>query len=180
MKSYTKSYTNIEQQNKVHENHKTDAIAILRNHGLRVADIEDSFGYKKAGNHFLVSRECGNVKTVRLIADTQIGRTGNFFIEIEHHRYNDESKEGTYRTEKGWFLEDSADILMIYDVLNRVLYGLSMPALQYGVDTSKGTFKPNRIDKNCMTCFKLVSLKQCRNMGAFYFKWSSPSARRAV
>lgn len=96
MKSYTKSYTNIEQQNKVHENHKTDAIAILRNHGLRVADIEDSFGYKKAGNHFLVSRECGNVKTVRLIADTQIGRTGNFFIEIEHHRYNDESKEGTY------------------------------------------------------------------------------------
>lgn len=168
---------NIQRQNEIHQSYKSEVVSILRSHGIHVADMEDSFGYKKAGNHFLVSRECGSVKTVRLITDKQIGRTGNFFIEIEHHRYSDESKTGPFRVEKGWFLDDSVDVLFVYDVLNHILYGLSMPALQYGVDISKGSFKPNRIDKNCMTSFKLVSLKQCRNMGAFLFKWSNPTAR---
>lgn len=170
--------SNIQRQNEVHQNYKSEVVEILRLHGIHVADMEDSFGYKKVGNHFLVSKECGSVKTVRLIADKQIGRTGNFFIEIEHHRYENERKTGSYRVETGWFLDDSVDVLFVYDVLNRILYGLSMPALQYGVDISKGSFKPNRIDTNCMTSFKLVSLKQCRDMGAFLFKWSYPATRR--
>lgn len=170
--------SNIQHQNEVHQSYKSEVVTILRSHGIHVADMEDSFGYKKIGNHFLVSKECGSVKAVRLIADKQIGRTGNFFIEIEHHRYKNENKTGSFKVEKGWFLDDSIDVLFVYDVLNHLLYGLSMPALQYGVDISKESFKPNRIDKNCMTSFKLVSLKQCRDMGAFLFKWSYPAARR--
>lgn len=162
------------KQNDVHEEYKNEAIAILRRHGIRVADMEDSFGYKAHGMHFLISREGTAAKTVRLITDSRISKTGNFFIEIAHHRYEDESKTGDYHYEKGWFLDDNVDVLLVYDFMNRVLYGLNMPVLQYSIDTSNITFKPNRIDKNCDTAFKLISLDQCKSIGAYHFTWHGP------
>lgn len=147
-------------------------MSILRQHGAHVADMEDSFGYKVEGTHFLVSRECGSTKTVRLITDSRISTTGNFFIEVAHHRYKDETKQGKYQYEKGWFLKDTADILMVYDCVQKILYGLNFRALQYNIQTTNIPFKPNRIDKNCDTAFRLISLRKCKQMGAIYFRWS--------
>lgn len=123
--------------------------------GFKIQDVSDDKEYQDIDVDMLMTISNGKEYRLEIKSDSKISKNGNFFLEKGFDRYS-----GYY---KGWLHKCEADILCMYDSVNKIAYMLAwQDTKQYAIANGKQITWWNYSD-NCRGYAILLGIEEAKN-----------------